>query len=106
MKLYLVTRWGSDSPPDYASGPDTHYLVRASSYVEAATLVEPELARMPHEHVGVVANVVIELGADGDPERIPKILLGPMIQFAHGLAEYSAAWVRHYADEDWMPLRE
>jgi hypothetical protein len=94
VKLFIVTRWGSDDPPDYADGPDTNFLVRANDYLEAVSLVDNELERLPHKHARPLANVVTELGLDCGTVHKTEILAGPFLQFVRFSGYREVTWIR------------
>ncbi len=82
MYLYQVTRWGNDDSPDGADGEDTHFIVVAKSYVEAAALVDEELEQLPHEHCAGYCNVVAQLGvAQAAADRL-SLYLGHVFDIA------------------------
>ncbi|GAB1595037.1 hypothetical protein [Lysobacter claricitrinus] len=97
MHLYEVIRWGNESDdvdtggPD---GPDTCFLVRATSVEQAAAIVDRELARMPSEFVMPWAAAVYLLGDDASTHTDAAILRGPYIARA-----YRHGW-RHWYRED------
>lgn len=45
MNLYLVARWGNPYDPEGPDGDDTNFLVKATSHLEAASIVDKLLAR-------------------------------------------------------------
>ena len=108
MKLFLVTRWGSDDPPDYIDGPDTNFLVRAGDFQEAARLADGQLERLPHTRVTPFANVVVELGIDSSTSQKATILAGPFVQFCYSGGYQDAAWVRDpfFETVQWQRLSE
>ena len=107
MDLFIVVRWGSDLTPDGADGPDTHYLVRANDFREAVSLAEVKLRGASHSRVSASANVCLKLGqcSPSRHELHAAVVLGPSYQQLRG-DDFAEGWLRHYADEDWKPLRE
>jgi hypothetical protein len=109
VKLFLVTRWGSDDPPDYANGPDTNFLVRAEDFKQAASLADEQLRRLPNKRACSFANVVVQLGIDGGAAEEARILAGPFIEFCHNKDGYhDSTWIRDPQLEtmDWQTLRD
>jgi hypothetical protein len=106
MNLYEVIRWGNDSDDPYTggpNGPDTCFLVRAGSPEEAAALVDPVLAELPHERVQPWSHAVYLLGTDGGTEEKPRVLRGPYVQHAYGYGWRE--WHRNSRDEPWVELQ-
>ncbi|AXK73188.1 hypothetical protein DWG18_13440 [Lysobacter sp. TY2-98] len=102
MNLYEVVRWGNESDDPVTgggNGPDTCFLVRASSVDEAAALVDRELARMPSEFVEPWAHVVSLLGTELSTQSDARILRGPYIQHAYGYGW--TGWSRNAPGEPW-----
>lgn len=102
MYLYQVTRWGNDDSPNGADGEDTHYIVVAKSYVEAAALVDEELEQLPHKRCAEYCNVVAQLGVAQAAADRPFVLLGPCIQYRFHGSVFPNFWVRHYLDAGWI----
>lgn len=103
MHLFEVIRWGNDSADLHTggpNGPDTCFLVRASSVEQAAALVDGQLAAKPSEFVDPWAAAVYQLGADSSGQLGPAILRGPYLQHAyrHGWRH----WYRDGATGPWL----
>ncbi len=97
MQLFEVVRWGNESDDVFTggpNGPDTCFLVRASSVDEAASLVDHHLAKLPSEFVPPWSGAVYLLGAELSAQTDPRILRGPYIQHA-----YRHGWQHWYRDE-------
>lgn len=104
MQLFEVIRWGNDSDNPLTggpNGPDTCFLVRASSVEEAALLADRRLATLPHQNVSPWAHTVYLLGTDGGTDATPQLLRGPYIQ-----AAYCYGWRHWYRDEQDEPWQE
>ncbi len=85
MNLYEVIRWGNESDDPITggpNGPDTCFLVRASTPEEAATQTDAQLAGMPHKFVAGWSSAVYLLGTDGGTDPEPRVLRGPYIEHA------------------------
>jgi hypothetical protein len=105
LNLYEVIRWGNDSDDLYTggpNGPDTCFLVRASSPEEAAALVDPSIAELPHERTQPWSHAVYLLGTDGGTEHKPRVLRGPYVEHAHCWGWRQ--WHRNYQEEPWVEL--
>lgn len=101
MNLYEVIRWGNDSSPFGPDGEDTCYLVRASRPEEAASLVDPLLAALPHERVAPFAHAVYHIGFDADSQAEAQVLRGPYIQHALQFGKWQI-WHRDEPDGAWV----
>lgn len=104
LNIYEVIRWGNDSDDIYAggpNGPDTCFLVRASSPEEAAALVDPVLARMSHERVNPWSMAIYLLGSDCGVDDNPRVLRGPYVQSAYCYGWRQ--WLRRGSDGSWVP---
>src|SRR4051812_47370630 len=99
MSLYEVVRWGNDASEYGVDGPDTCFLVRATSVEDAAALVDPCLNDMPHERVQPWAHLVYLIGRDLSSEATPGILRGPYTQ--HALCHGWRYWTREVSTDDW-----
>ena len=102
LNIFEVIRWGNDSDDVYtggANGPDTCFLVRASSPEAAAALVDPVLARMSHENVEPWSHAIYLLGPDCGADDNARLLRGPYVEHAycHGWRQ----WYRNGSDEPW-----
>lgn len=103
MNLYEVIRWGNDSDDIFTggpNGPDTCYLVRASSVEQAANLVDTELAKRPSQAVQNWAGAVHLLGVEQAREDVPRVLRGPYIQ--HAYTHGWRCWHRESASGPWV----
>jgi hypothetical protein len=107
MQLFEVIRWGNDSVDTFTGGPDgpdTCFLVRATSIEHAAALVDEQLSRMPSERVSAWAGAIYQLGTDSSGQSEARILRGPYIQHAyrHGWRH----WYRHDPNGPWVETAE
>ncbi len=103
MQIYEVIRWGNDSDDpmtDGPNGPDTCFLVRASSIEEAAGLADARLIALPHARVVPWAHAVYLLGSESVAADVPRILRGPYVQpaYCHGWRQ----WHRDEQDRAWQ----
>ena len=108
MNLYEVIRWGNDSDDAYTggpNGPDTCFLVRASSPDEAVALVDPVLAELPHERVQTWSHVVFLLGPDAGTKEKPTIRRGPYVQHAFCYGWRRRQWHRNGSDDPWIEMQ-
>src|SRR5436190_22595491 len=93
LNLFKVIRWGNESDDPVTggpNGPDTCFLVRASTVEEAAALVDAVLAGMPSEYVQGWSHAICLIGTDGGTDPQPRVLRGPYIQhaFNHGWRQW------------------
>ena len=95
MNLYLVIRYGSDLTPDGPNGPDTIYLVRAESHLDAEALVIPFLELLPHKLAAAVVSQIQEIGTCLSSDSEPGILFGPFYQHAYNKGFRS--WYRMFS---------
>ncbi len=105
VNLYEVIRWGNESDHPLTggpNGPDTCFLVRAATPVEAAALADVVLARMPSGFVQGWSHAVYLLGTDGGSDSQPQVLRGPYIQ--HALCYGWRQWHRDDRGESWAEL--
>ncbi|WP_137921193.1 hypothetical protein [Hydrogenophaga sp. 2FB] len=105
MNLYEVVRWGNDTTDPFTggpNGPDTCFLVRATSVAEAGALADIELARRTSPSVDHWAGAVHLLGADASQDSAPRILRGPYVQ--HAYCHGWQAWHRNGPEEAWALL--
>ena len=103
MKLYEVVRWGNDSEDVHTggpNGPDTCYLVRATSMESAVRLAEERLRWLPpSDLVFPYASAVYELGEDSGASVDARVLRGPYIE--HAYCHGWRSWHRHELHEPW-----
>jgi hypothetical protein len=99
--LFQVSRWGNDDSPDGPDGEDTHFLVVANDYLDAAALVDEKLKTLPHERVRDHCNVVSQLGLDQGTAEQPMIVCGPWYQFCHNGKLYPNYWTRDHVEDGW-----
>lgn len=87
FRLYEAIRWGHDDHPDGADGPDTIFLVHATSHEQAAALADARLIHLSHTRVAHFTQRVHELGIDtgtSKPEdHDAQVLRGPCYEFAY-----------------------
>lgn len=107
MRLYEAVRWGNDSDDPFVGGPegpDTCFLVRASSIEEVVALVEPLLMEMPHVRVQPWLHAIYLLGDDTGIDPTSRVLRGPYVQ--HAIAWGWRRWIRqrNEQDEEWTEL--
>lgn len=107
MQIFEVIRWGNGSDDLYTggpNGPDTCFLVRASSIEQAAELVDRQLAAMPSELVDPWAGAIYQIGTDSSASSDAIILRGPYIQhaFRHGWRH----WYRQEPLGSWVESNE
>lgn len=109
MKLYIAVRWGNHNSPDGPDGEDTHFLIRAHDYLEAAGLADGVLRTMPtacaegHRTVQPVCHRIIEVGSDGSSfaDAQPEILMGPWIAYGHAVHHVGyPTWSRNDFDKN------
>jgi hypothetical protein len=94
-KIYQVCSWGPDGQDDVV------YLVQASSFGEAATLVDQELpVSEARSQCSGFANAVIELGDTLASERGARVVSGPYFSIAAARGGFRC-WSRDYQDADW-----
>jgi len=108
MHLYEVIRWGNDSDDPFSGGPDgpdTCFIVRASSVEQAASLADRELAKRSSKEVQNWSGAVHLLGSELANEVTPRVLRGPYIQHAYTYGwrcwhrdSPSGPWVERQAD--------
>jgi hypothetical protein len=109
MKLYVAVRWGNHDSPDGPDGEDTHFLIRARDFTEAARLADGVLASMPTSCVKSDRSVepfchkIIEIGSDESTSADvqPQVLMGPWV--AYGYAVHHAwylIWNRSHQDKN------
>lgn len=102
LQLFEVVRWGNESDDPVTgggNGPDTCFLVRASSRDEAVALVDAVLARMPSDYVEPWAHLVHLIGTEASIEDDPRILRGPYIEHAYGHGWQT--WSRNEPGDPW-----
>ena len=99
-QLYEVVRYGSDLTPAGPDGPDTCYLIRASSPEEAAEIADRLIHWLPHERVQPFAHVVHLLGQESIEASEPGYIRGPYYQ--HAYASGWPTWRRDAADGPWI----
>lgn len=93
MNLYVAVRWGNHNSPDGPDGEDTHFLIRAHDYIEAAGLADGNLATMPaactegNRSVQPFCQKIIEIGSDGSGSAAAQaqILMGPWIAYGYAV---------------------
>ena len=103
MNLYEVVRWGNDSTDALTggpNGPDTCFLVRASSVEEAAALADIELSRQKSAAVDNWAGAIYFLGVDSSQQVAARILRGPYVQ--HAYCHGWRAWHRDQPADAWV----
>ncbi len=112
MKLYFTVRFGHPESPDGPDGEDTNFLVRASSFLEAATITDKFLANAPttspssKRPVDSRCHRVIELGTDGSSESQAAIVHGPWIRFCSMSVKGCPAWHRDGIYTEWVTEEE
>jgi hypothetical protein len=102
LNLYEVVRYGNDSDNIFSggpNGPDTCFLVRANSPEAAAGLVDPILARNPHERVKPWSQLIYLLAGDCESGNKPAVLRGPYE--AHAYCHDWRSWNRNKQGEPW-----
>ena len=104
MELYEVVRWGNDSDDPVTgggNGPDTCFLVLATSVEEAAAVADYHLAldRAPGE--ADCASVVQLLGS-GHASPRARLVRGPYVQTAYTFGPRH--WSRSGRDEPWIEV--
>lgn len=107
MNLYEAVRWGNDAADPFEGGPDgpdTCFLVRASSIEEVVALVEPLLMEMSHVRVQPWLHAIGLLGIDTGIDRTPRVLRGPYVQHAIGWGWRTWIRQRHEQNEVWTEL--
>jgi hypothetical protein len=105
LNLYEVIRWGNESDHPLTGGPDgpdTCFLVRASTPEQAAALADAVLAGMPCQFVQGWSHAVYLLGADAASNPDSRVLRGPYVQHAHCYDWRS--WHRTARDDPWVEL--
>jgi hypothetical protein len=105
LNLYEVIRWGNDSTDEFTggpNGPDTCFLVRASSVEDAAKLVDPILVELPHVRVQHWAHAIYWIGTDVGIETHASVLRGPYVE--HAFDRGWRIWHRNKSDEPWVEM--
>ena len=102
MRIFEVVRWGNDTDHPLTggpNGPDTCFLVRASTVEEAAEIADARLAELTHERVRPWSHAVYLLGEDLASQATASLLRGPYIQsaYCHGWRQ----WHRDGKDDAW-----
>src|SRR2546429_6222635 len=84
-RIYEAVRWGNEEDPDGPDGPDTIFLVHATSPEEAAVLADARLIHLAHKRVAHFTQRIHELGLDtgsSKPEEHgSQVLRGPYYEF-------------------------
>src|SRR5947209_4127129 len=101
MKLYISVRWGNAESPDGPDGEDTHFLIRAHDFMEAAQLADTVLRSLPttssksRRPVQPFCHRIIEIGSDNSIGSVPQVLMGPWVAYGYNVHHVSyPTWVR------------
>ncbi len=96
--IYLAAIYGNEQEgPD---GLDTLFLVRASGYQEAATLVDARYSSVRQ------TNWVCTVGIDCSTGCESRIILGPFLGMAGIGEDYPEIWIRETGEGVWRPISD
>ncbi|WP_372013851.1 hypothetical protein [Pseudoxanthomonas sp. 10H] len=104
MDLYEVVRWGNDSDDPVTgggNGPDTCFLVHATSVEEAAAVVDYQLSRKDAPDEADCASLVQLLGSGHRAPRA-QVVRGPYVQSAYGFG--LRRWSRIERGDPWVEV--
>jgi hypothetical protein len=114
MKLYVAVRWGNPESPDGPDGEDTHFLIRAHDFLEAAQLADEALRSLAtssaasRHPVQDFCHRIIEIGSDGSSffKVKAQVLMGPWVGFGCEVHHVGyATWERGPEKNEWEKVK-
>ena len=111
MKLFIIVRWGNAESPDGPDGEDTHFLVRAQDFIEAAGLADDSLRALPtvssksKRPVQPFCHRIIEIGSDASEMSVSQVLMGPWVAYGNVHHAHYTTWERLEEKDKWQQVK-